>query len=163
MKAGILRMPAIPLNCHRWTNKQLSKRKKNFYIYRNKTEITVNPDEGSASPSTVSSNHNLSFWFHVLITILAWIGPFAFSWYLMVLAYGIVLLQFLIFGRCLLNSQHDLEDQDDVTFYSYLFELFNIPHNRSRIKWWVRRYVYVILGLIAILWQVVLGFDPLFF
>lgn len=111
----------------------------------------------------VKRNHNLSFWFHVLITVLAWIGPFLFSWYLMVSAYMIVLLQFLIFNRCLLNSSHDLDDADDTTFYSYLFELLGYQPNKRVLKIWVRRYFYVILSVITLVWQLVLGFDPLLF
>ncbi len=113
------------------------------------------------APST--STHNATFWFHVLITALAWVGPFLFSWYLMVSAYVIVLLQFLIFNRCLLNAKHDLEDAEDTTFYSYLFEQLGYYPNRKVLKLWVRRYVYIILSLLTLFWQLVLGFDPLIF
>lgn len=111
----------------------------------------------------VSSDHNAVFWFHVLITALAWIGPFLFSWYLMVPAYLIVLLQFLIFKRCLLNGSHKLDDSSDTTFYSYLFEKLGIHVNRSTLKVWVRRYFYVILSAFTLLWQLVLGIEPLLF
>ena len=111
----------------------------------------------------VESEHNLVFWFHVLITSLAWIGPFLFSWYLMVPAYMIVLLQFLVFGRCLLNGQHKLDDSSDTTYYSYLFEKLGMNVNRSNLKLWVRRYFYIILSVLCILWQVVAGFEPLLF
>jgi len=111
----------------------------------------------------VTSKHNFLFWFHVLITIIAWIGPFVFSWYLMVTAYTIVMVQFMIFGRCLLNGKHDLDDGNDTTFYSYLLEQLGIHTNRSTLKLWVRRYVYIILGAVAVIWQLVLGFEPLLF
>lgn len=110
-----------------------------------------------------TSDHNFVFWFHVVITALAWIGPFLFSWYLMVPAYLIVLLQFLIFGRCLLNGQHKLDDGNDTTFYSYLFEKMGISVNKTTLKLWVRRYFYVILSAFTLIWQVVLGFNPLLF
>lgn len=110
-----------------------------------------------------TNQHNFSFWFHVLITVLAWVGPFLFSWYLMVTAYMIVMLQFLIFGRCLLNSAHELDDSNDTTFYSYLFDQLGISVNKATLKVWVRRYFYIILSVVAILWQVVLGFNPLLF
>ena len=70
----------------------------------------------------LESKHNFMFWFHVFITSLAWVGPFLFSWYLMLTAYAIILLQFLVFDKCLLNSKHELTDSEDATFYSYLFE-----------------------------------------
>ena len=116
-----------------------------------------------ASEQIDSSKHNAVFWFHVLITVLAWVGPFLFSWYLMVPAYLIVLLQFAIFGRCLLNSQHELDGGEDTTFYSYLLERIGIQTNKSVLKLWVRRYVYVILSLITLVWQLVMGFNPLIF
>ena len=119
-----------------------------------------------ASPvleNSTTSEHNFVVWFHVLITLLAWIGPFLFSWYLMVPAYLIVLLQFVIFGRCLLNGQHKLDDGNDTTFYSYLFDKVGITVNKATLKIWVRRYFYVILSVITLVWQLVLGFKPLLF
>lgn len=109
------------------------------------------------------STHNLSFWFHLLITLLAWLGPFLFSWYWMVSAYGIVLLQFLIFKRCLLNKSHALEDADDATFYSYLLEQIGFQPDRRRLKLWVRRYIYILLAAFTLIWQLLLNFEPLLF
>ncbi len=117
----------------------------------------------SRANDPTENNHNLSYWFHVIITFLAWGGPFLFSWYLMALAYGIVTLQFIIFKRCLLNAKHNLKDEDDVTFYSYLFDQLGLPHNRQRLKFWVRNLIYPILGVMSYLWQEVLGIDPLLF
>jgi len=111
----------------------------------------------------LNSKLNLAFWFHVFITLLAWIGPFLFSWQLMLLAYAIVMLQFAVFGRCLLNKSHGLKDQNDATFYSVLFDLLGIKHNPSKMKYWVRRWVYPILGLFTLLLQLVLGWGPLLF
>lgn len=112
---------------------------------------------------SATSEHNFVFWFHVLITFLAWVGPFLFSWYLMVPAYLIVLLQFVIFGRCLLNGQHKLDDGSDTTFYSYLFDKLGISVNKASLKVWVRKYFYVILSAVTLIWQLVLGFKPLLF
>lgn len=109
----------------------------------------------------VSSAHNFTFWFHVFITLLAWVGPFLITWKLMVPAYLIVLLQFLIFKRCLLNSRHALDDTDDTTFYSYLFEQLGYRPNRRVLKLWVRRYFYIILSALTLVWQVLLGIEPL--
>lgn len=109
------------------------------------------------------STHNLAFWFHVIITVLAWVGPFLFSWYLMVPAYLIVVIQFLIFNRCLLNGSHALDESDDATFYSYIFERLGLEVNKRTLKLWVRRYIYLILALITLIWQVLLGFKPLLF
>ncbi|MEZ5056341.1 MAG: hypothetical protein R2879_04815 [Saprospiraceae bacterium] len=110
----------------------------------------------------LASEHNATFWFHVLVTVLGWIGPFLFSWYILVPIYLLVLIQFVIFGRCLMNGQHGLDDSD-ATFYSYLLEKGNIHLNRKQLKLFVRRYLYIILSAITLIWQVVLGFDPLLF
>lgn len=81
----------------------------------------------------------------------------------MVAAYLIVLIQFMIFDRCLLNTTHDLEDEDDTTLYSYALEQLGWDVDRSELKLWVRQYFYVVLSVVGILWQAVLGFAPLLF
>lgn len=111
----------------------------------------------------LKSDHNFIFWFHVFITALAWVGPFLFSWPWMIAAYTIVVLQFIVFDRCLLNAQHNLTDSEDSTFYSYLFEACGMTVNRPFIRMIVRKYLYVLLGLFTLLWQVILGFKPLLF
>lgn len=110
-----------------------------------------------------NSDLNLAFWFHLFITALAWVGPFLFSWYLMVSAYLIVMLQFLFFGRCLLNKSHGLEDTNNATFYSVLFDMVGYQHNPQKLKVWVRRYIYPILAVFTIVLQLVLNWEPLLF
>jgi hypothetical protein len=112
----------------------------------------------------LSSKHNFMFWFHVFITSLAWVGPFLFSWQIMLVAYSIILLQFLVFDKCLLNAEHDLTQSEDATFYSYLFEAVGMKNlNRPLIKIIVRRYLYFILGAFTVCWQVYLGNEALLF
>jgi hypothetical protein len=111
----------------------------------------------------LQSEHNFMFWFHLFITSLAWVGPFLFSWQIMVVAYAIILLQFLVFDKCLLNAKHDLTVSEDATFYSYLFEACGMTVNRPLIKVVVRRYLYFILGAFAYFWQVALGHLALLF
>jgi hypothetical protein len=110
-----------------------------------------------------NSDLNFAFWFHLFITILAWVGPFLFSWYLMLTAYAIVSLQFIFFGRCLLNKSHGLKDENNATFYSVLFDMAGIKHNPAKLKFWVRRFFYPGLGLFTLLLQLVLGWQPLLF
>jgi hypothetical protein len=116
------------------------------------------------SEQQLSSKHNFMFWFHVFITSLAWVGPFLFSWQIMVGAYTIILLQFFFFDKCLLNAKHDLTVSEDATFYSYLFEAVGMKNiNRPLIKVIVRRYLYFILGAFSYFWQEILGFEALLF
>lgn len=106
---------------------------------------------------------NLAFWFHLFITVLAWIGPFLFSWYLMLTAYAIVVIQFMIFGRCLLNKSHGLKDENNATFYSILLELVGISHDPARVKYWVRKWVHPLLALFTLCLQLWLNWEPLLF
>lgn len=113
----------------------------------------------SAKASTTSSR--LWFWFHFLLVVLAWTGPFLFDWYLMVTAYGLVLLQFVVFNRCLVNAKHDLVEQDtDNTFYAELLESAGIHLPKKPLKYFVRTWLYVILGAIAFLIQVYGQYTP---
>jgi hypothetical protein len=113
------------------------------------------PSTGRTAPSYV--------WFvlHFIITLMAWIGPFIFPWYLMITAYCIVLLQFLVFNRCLMNIKHDLEEEEHMTFYAYLLESVGIRLNRRRLKIFVRKWLYVLLAGFTLLLQLVFHFKPL--
>lgn len=110
-----------------------------------------------------SLRHGLAFWLHLAVTLLAWVAPFWFSWYLIIPVYAAVLLQFALFGRCLMNREHALNEEDDATFYSFLLEKAGFELSRSRVKLYVRRILYPVLSVVAMLWQIVLGFPPLFF
>lgn len=110
----------------------------------------------------IHSKHNFIFWFHLAITLLAFIGPFLFSWYWIVPVYLLVLLQFRVYNRCLLNSKHDMDDTN-ATFYSYLFHQIGIQHNVERVKRFVRGPLYALLAVLTILIQLVYGFKPLLF
>lgn len=103
------------------------------------------------------------FWAHLFVTLLAWMGPFLFSWYLMVVAYTLVQLQFVFLNRCVMNKGHALEEVDDYTFYAFLLEMVGFQPNRKVVKFITRKMIYVGLALVAVLWQVVLGFEPLLF
>jgi len=81
----------------------------------------------------------------------------------MVSAYLLVVLQFIIFKRCLLNAKHKLDVSDDTTFYSHLLESAGIKPNRAELKTFVRKYLYIILASVAIVWQLLLGYKALLF
>ena len=112
----------------------------------------------------ISTNYGLMFWFHLFITVLSWFAPFLFSWYLPIAVYVLVLLQFAVFDRCILNKEHDLADSDeDTTFYAFILESVGFKPNRKKVKQFVRWYLYFILTAITVTWQVVLGNSPLLF
>ncbi len=106
---------------------------------------------------------NGMFWVHLFVTSLAWVGPFLFSWYLMILAYICVQMQYQIFNRCLMNEGHELGEEDHNTFYHYLFTKMGMTLTRKGVKVFVRERLNYILAVIAVVWQVYLGFEPLLF
>lgn len=103
------------------------------------------------------TSFNLFFWFHILITILAWLGPFICDWRLMLISYSIVVLQFLIFKECFVNRKHAMDEDEDATLYSFVFEKFGWQPNKKKLKTFIRRYAYILLAGITIVWQLVLG------
>lgn len=106
---------------------------------------------------------NGMFWVHLFVTALAWVGPFFFSWYLMIFAYILVQLQYQVFNRCLMNEGHDLGEEDHKTFYHYIFTKMGMTLERRAVKIFVRQRLNYILGAFAIFWQCYLGFEPLLF
>ncbi len=103
------------------------------------------------------------FWLHLFITALAWVAPFLFSWQWSLPVYAAVMLQFAFFGKCLMNKEHQLAEDDHATFYSYLFEKMGFQPDRRRLKFYVRNVYYPVLATVAVVWQEVLGGKPLLF
>ncbi len=116
-----------------------------------------------SSTEAASLEINGMFWVHLFVTSLAWVGPFLFSWYLMILAYIVVQMQYQVFNRCLMNEGHELGEEDHNTFYHYIFTKMGMTLERKVVKKFVRERLNYILGAIAIFWQVYLGFEPLLF
>ena len=103
---------------------------------------------------------NGAFWLHLAITLFAWVGPFLIDWWLMCAIYAIVLLQFAVLNKCVVNAGHDLEEGEGITFYAFLFESFGIYFPRKPLKWVVRGPLYLILGILTWYLQVYLGYKP---
>ena len=104
---------------------------------------------------------NGMFWAHLFVTSLQWIGPILFWWPLMLIAYGMVQLQYNFFGRCLMNEGHALEEADHNTFYHYLLTKLGLDLDKKTVKFVVRERLNFFLGLFTLIWQLVLGFAPL--
>lgn len=106
-------------------------------------------------------DYNFMFWLHLFLTMLSWFIPVLFWWPLVLTAYTIVLLQFVFFNRCLMNEGHALEDDGDFTFYAFLLEQIGFKPNRAKTKVIVRKWIYIFLASVTILWQLVLKQDHL--
>lgn len=105
----------------------------------------------------------IAFWLHLFVTLLAWLAPFLFSWQWSLPVYAAVMVQFAVFGRCLVNRQHNLGEEDHTTFYSHLFEKMGFSPNRRRLKFYVRNVYYPVLSMVAIIWQEVFKIEPVLF
>lgn len=103
------------------------------------------------------------FWLHLFVTLLAWAAPFLFFWKWLVPVYGMVMLQFAVFGRCLMNEQHGLQEGEDQIFYTELLEKMGFRPNRRTVKHLVRRWLYPVLAAVTIAWQWGLGKPALLF
>ncbi len=113
--------------------------------------------------TSIPTTFNFMFWLHLFLTVISWFGPFLFSWYLIIPAYCIVLLQFVFFGRCLMNEGHAIDDSGDHTFYGFILEKLGFRFNRKKLKVFVRREIYFIFTTITLIWQLWLGNAPLLF
>ncbi len=114
------------------------------------------------SNTQISSEFNFTFWVHLLIMIMAWIGPFLVYWPWMVGAYLIVQFQFFYFDRCIMNQAHGINDvasndQDSLTFYAYLLESLGFRPDRKKLKFLARKVFNYCLIAFTLLWQVALG------
>ena len=110
---------------------------------------------------TNTASASFWWWLHLGLVILAWTGPFIADWYIVSIGYALVLLQFLVFKRCLVNAQHDLnEADDDNTFYAHLLESLGIFLPRKPLKIFVRSWLYAILGVFAYVLQDFGGYHP---
>ena len=105
----------------------------------------------------------LAFWLHVTAVIATWFLPFAVSWPVAIGVYTAVMLQFVFLGKCLMNEHHGLDESDGRIFYTDIFERMGFRPNPALIKMIVRHWLYPILALIAVAWQVVLSHPPLLF
>jgi hypothetical protein len=105
----------------------------------------------------------LFFSLHLFVTLLAWVAPFLFCWKWLVPAYGLVMLQFAVFGRCLMNEQHGLREAEGQIFYTELLETMGFRPDRQLVKHLVRRWLYPALAVLAVLWQCWWGKEPLLF
>lgn len=107
----------------------------------------------TAAKSTASGK--LFFMLHLVLTLGAWIAPFIIDWRILVPAYLLVMLQFAVFKKCLMNEMHETQESEDRIFYTELLEYFGWRPNPRKLKFFVRKLLYPMLALVAILWQVV--------
>jgi len=113
--------------------------------------------------STQTVKSNFLFGLHLLSVIATWLIPFLITWKICVAVYAAVMIQFAIWGKCLMNEHHGLDESGGRIFYTELLEKIGFQPNPYLVKTIVRQWLYPILALVSIVWQVVLGNAPLLF
>lgn len=103
------------------------------------------------------------FILHGFLTFGSFFLPFLVSWQIAVPVLLLTVLQHIIFGRCLLLSQHGVSEDDGSTFFSDFFERLDFQPNKKAIRFFTRKILYSLLALITLIWQVWLGHKPLWF
>ncbi|MBL7828666.1 MAG: hypothetical protein JNJ57_18675 [Saprospiraceae bacterium] len=106
---------------------------------------------------------NFLYAIHLLGVFATWVLPFLVTWKLGVAVYATVMIQFAVFGKCLLNEHHGLQEDGERIFYTDVIERLGFKPNPRLVKTIVRKWLYPSLAAVAIIWQVVLGNEPLWF
>ncbi len=101
------------------------------------------------------------FWIHLLLILFAYLSPFLFDWRVIVLGSVVLIIQYYLFDGCLLNKAQ-FNDTSEVFLYPYL-TMLGLKINRYFFRIFIRYVLPIILVVFAIIWQVILGIDPLIF
>jgi hypothetical protein len=111
--------------------------------------------------TTQSLKAGVAFWLHLLAVIATWFMPFLVSWKIATPIYAAVMIQFAIWGKCLMNEHHGLDESGGRIFYTELLEKMGFNPDPPLVKTIVRQWLYPILAIVAVIWQVWLGKAPL--
>ena len=82
------------------------------------------------------------------------------DWWIAVGIYAAVMIQFAVFGKCLMNEHHGLDESGGRIFYTDLLERMGFNPDPLLVKTIVRKWLYPALSVVAIVWQLVLGNSP---
>ncbi|MCR4284876.1 MAG: hypothetical protein NUV97_02430 [archaeon] len=97
------------------------------------------------------------FWLHLIILILAWSSPFWVPWIFIlaiILAYQ---LQIIFIGDCILTKKQFANENEKVTFNSFLLSLFGINISKEKAETLAKYTLPMIILTLALLWQIILG------
>ena len=106
---------------------------------------------------------NFTFLIHLVLEILSWASPVLFSWWIIVIGFVLMHLQFKIFGTCVLNKiQFKKHSGDSVFLYPYMKMMgFKISFEKARLL--MRYIIPLILIIVAIFWQLIFKKSPILF
>lgn len=106
---------------------------------------------------------NFLYTVHLLAVFATWVLPFTVNWMLAVAVYATVMIQFAIFGKCLMNEHHGLQEEGERIFYTDVLERMGFQPNPALVKTIVRKWLYPSLAIVTLIWQLWLGHKPLLF
>jgi len=107
-------------------------------------------------------HYGFFFWIHLflfLFSIILWIF---FSWWLIIIVEIILQLQYWLLKGCILSKAEFGKEKDEACVPYYL-KKWNLIKNKEKTKIVVRYYLPIFRISFGIIWQLFLGFNPLFF
>ena len=105
-------------------------------------------------------DYGLIFWLHMVVNLILIFSWVLFSWWIIVIGEIILRLQYWIFGGCILSKAEFGIDEACIPYY---LEKWGIAKNNVKSRRLVRDYLPIIVIVLALIWQMLLGFKPLIF
>ena len=106
---------------------------------------------------------NFTFFIHIILEILSFLSPLLFSWWLVIIGFILMHIQFKIFGTCVLNKiQFKKHKGDSVFLYPYA-KMLGINISFKNMRFLMRYIIPLLLIIISIIWQILLKNQPVVF
>lgn len=103
------------------------------------------------------------FWLHLALIILAYLSPFLINWKIILLGIILLWIEYAVFQGCPLTHAQIGKKDKEITFYTIYLEKMGFNFERKIVKNFFRNIMPFIVLAVAILWQVILGKNPLLF
>ena len=113
--------------------------------------------------SKKKKDYSIIFWLHLLVNVILYCSWFLFSWYWILLGEALVQLQFHLFKGCIFTRLEFGGDSTDESCIAYYFEKWGILKNTSKTRLFIKDISPRLVFILMIVWQVLLGMEPLLF
>ena len=111
-----------------------------------------------------NKDYGLVFWAHAIVNLILYSSWFLLSWYWILLGELVLQIQSYLFGGCVLTVAEFKKEKNDTSCIGYYFEKWGIINkNTPKVKFFIRNISPWIVFAISLVWQVLLGFNPLLF
>ena len=102
------------------------------------------------------------FVLHTIITLAFTFMPILFSWWINAFVYLVWEIHILIFGKCIL-TEFEYGKNSETTFGEELLKKFHIKMNQKTYMFFSKYIQAPLCIVLSLIWQKILGFDPIFF